>query len=429
MTVKKRKIALALSFILLFSCIFSGKVNSDIKVEAAKKQTVEANADDYVGVCYESPKPGATYSVSISDKKVLKFYRTGIDTYNTFNDQIFKKPAVIVALETLKKGSSTVKIKQTYKGKTKVVATYNVVVKAAKADDGYYFLNNDYCAQREKKTEYVDEEGATVTETENEYYLQLEKGASLSRECFYYAEEENAPKVTVADTSIASIDKNGVLTAKKVGETKLILKKSDEVDEKPLVVVPVSQDATMKKAREISSKLNKLYKEKVTVKNVIKKYNTWVSYCNQLKALSPDKGHLSSQNTILNTCKYSERELAEKFRKVAKKQCYITTTFGVSLEGVKIKSATTKKLKFSTKKAVTQYDALYSNAFGCEKITKKSKIGYLVDMTDANYYGEIQVGKKVATLKCMNDKCKKKKTMYSITDKKGRTKICSINIK
>lgn len=428
MTVKKRKFALALSFILLFSCIFSGQVNSDIKVEAAKKQTVEATVDYYVGVCYESPKQGATYSVSISDKKVLKYYRTGIDTYNSINDQIFKKPAVIVVLKALKKGSSTVKIKQTYKGKTKVVATYNVVAKAAKANDGYYGLNNYYCAQREKKTEYVDEEGTIVTETENEYYLQLEKGAALPRESYYYG-GENASKVTVADTSIASIDKNGVLTAKKVGETKLILKKGDEVEEKPLVVVPVSQDATMKKARDISSKLNKLYKEKVAVKNVIKKYNTWVSYRNQLKALSPDKGQLSSQNTILNTCRYSESEFVDKFRKIAKKECYITTEYGVSLEGVKIKSATTKKLKFSSKKAVTQYDVLYNNAFFCEKITKKSKMGYLVNMTDANYYGEIQVGKKVATLKCMNDKCKKKKTMYSITDKKGRTKICSINIK
>ena len=428
MTVKKRKFALALSFILLFSCIFSGQVNSDIKVEAAKKQTVEATVDYYVGVCYESPKQGATYSVSISDKKVLKYYRTGIDTYNSINDQIFKKPAVIVVLKALKKGSSTVKIKQTYKGKTKVVATYNVVAKAAKANDGYYGLNNYYCAQREKKTEYVDEEGTIVTETENEYYLQLEKGAALPRESYYYG-RENAPKVTVADTSIASIDKNGVLTAKKVGETKLILKKGDEVEEKPLVVVPVSQDATMKKARDISSKLNKLYKEKVAVKNVIKKYNTWVSYRNQLKALSPDKGQLSLQNTVLNTCRYSESEFVDKFRKIAKKECYITTEYGVSLEGVKIKSATTKKLKFSSKKAVTQYDVLYNNAFFCEKITKKSKMGYLVNMTDANYYGEIQVGKKAATLKCMNDKCKKTKTMYSITDKKEKTKIYSINIK
>lgn len=428
MTVKKRKFALALSFILLFSCIFSGQVNSDIKVEAAKKQTVEATVDYYVGVCYESPKQGATYSVSISDKKVLKYYRTGIDTYNSINDQIFKKPAVIVVLKALKKGSSTVKIKQTYKGKTKVVATYNVVAKAAKANDGYYGLNNYYCAQREKKTEYVDEEGTIVTETENEYYLQLEKGAALPRESYYYG-GENASKVTVADTSIASIDKNGVLTAKKVGETKLILKKGDEVEEKPLVVVPVSQDATMKKARDISSKLNKLYKEKVAVKNVIKKYNTWVSYRNQLKALSPDKGQLFSQNTILNTCRYSESEFVDKFRKIAKKECYITTEYGVSLEGVKIKSATTKKLKFSSKKAVTQYDVLYNNAFFCEKITKKSKMGYLVNMTDANYYGEIQVGKKAATLKCMNDKCKKTKTMYSITDKKEKTKIYSINIK
>ena len=98
----------------------------------------------------------------ISNKKVLKFSRTGFSKYNSFNDQIFKKPAVIVVLETLGKGSSTVKIKQTYKGKTKVVATYNVVVKARTADDGYYWLNNACCAQREKKTEYVNEEGVTV---------------------------------------------------------------------------------------------------------------------------------------------------------------------------------------------------------------------------------------------------------------------------
>ena len=193
------------------------------------------------------------------------------------------------------------KIKETYKGKTKVVATYNVVIKDREVNDSYYWLNNLYCAQRDKTTEYINEEGITVTKTENEYYLQLEQGASLPQEAYYFGRGENAPKVTVADTNIASIDKDGVLTAKAPGETKLVLKKSNEVEEKAIVVVPASQDESLKKARDISSKLNKLYQAKVTEKNVIKSYNTWVSYCEQLKALSPDKGRLSAQQTVLNS--------------------------------------------------------------------------------------------------------------------------------
>lgn len=429
MNVKKRKLALALCFVMLFSCIIPLQVNSDTKVEAAKKKTLEGNVDYYVGACYESPKVGATYSVSISNKKVLSFGRAGTTTYNSLTDEIFKKPAFIAVLKTLKKGNSTVKIKQTYKGKTKVVATYNVKVKDRQKADSYYCLSNSSCAQRQKKTEYVDNEGVTVTRTENEYYLQLEKGATIPWETYFYGDEKTASKITVADTSIASIGKDGVLTAKKAGETKLVLKKSNEVEEKALVVVPASQDATMKKARDISSKLNKLYKKKLTVKNVIKNYNTWVSYCNQLKALSPDKGDLSSKQTVLNTCKYSSTQFVDKFCNVAKKKCYAITTFGVSLEGVKIKSATTKKVKFSAKKAVTKYDVLYSKAAHCKKITNKSKLGYLIDLNTNSYYGEVSVGKKGATLKSSYTTAKKGKTLYSITDNKGKTKIYSCKIK
>ena len=96
---------------------------------------------------------------------------------------------------------------------------------------------------------------------------------------------------------------------------------------------------------------------------------------------------------------------------------------------LKIKSATTKELKFSAKKAVTQYDVLYRTAAACEKITNKSKLTYLVDLNDIGYYGEIQVGKKSATLKCTYENPKKMQTMYSITDNKGKTKIYSIKVK
>ena len=422
-----RKIALALCFFMVFSCVAPCQVAKKNTAKAATK-TIETVVGSYAYISYSGLKAGAKYSCSFSNSKIARVVRGSVSQNKKKRDELY------LNLEPLKVGTTTAKLKQTYKKKTKIVAKYKLKVAAQTVSNSYCYFPTYYLPTKEFERTEQTADGGTITTKMTENYLQIEKGVSLPLSAILYT--KGSFTCVSEDPAVVEVA-NGVVTAKAVGETYLVAKQGDNEQKLRFVVSEPVNSAVVAKAKELGSKLDALYAKKVTTKNVISLFNTYVTYSNELIKLSNTEIYASKRydettKTFLYYSKYSPDKFADKYYNVAKKKASILTVAGASLEGVKIKSVTTKKVKMSWKKPINQYDILVGCLDTTKKITKNSVMGYTACFTgdDRYYIGTLKVGKKSGTLSALKDaKVKKGTASYCLTDKKGNVTYNKIKVK
>lgn len=426
----KKKFALLLSLALLFGTMAEGFVGGTVtkaattKDVAVKAATETKYQDDHFYLSVEKLKAGAKYSISISNKKVVKLVRTSAT---------WDKNELCYTLKGMKVGKSTVTVKRTYKGKTKKILTKTLVVKKYVNTGSYSYLSPNGSLPK-------------VDKNDNSYnpvrLLKVEVGSKvpMATVANYYG---GTPGITFNTNGIFTKSGN-TLTAAKIGTTTATVSMNTSYNGHVEIAVKMQviakrNSATAKLERSVTSRCKSMLSKKITSKNC-------VSLLNSLQTLKKDAEKVSKLNRYMlydsdNVLKTPEGnkiyDLQEKFYNYfAPKGNNTSVLGGVSLEVLSISKVTSSKVTLKLKKKVSKYDvmAYLSSYASYSKYSSKAKMKYNFVINGQYYNAEVKTGAQKITLKRtwpkLKNQLKKGKTYTVLTvGKSGAARGISVKVK
>lgn len=353
MKTKKQKLMMLLcTFLLLVLAVpFYGKgIDADAagKKAALVKKTVTGQYgvnNGMASIQLKNCNPKAKYSISLSPKNKVSISNFYLDEKN--NGYFYLTSSIKTTVKAT--------IKETVGKTTRKVGT--CTVKFNKVVDSFEILSWD------------DENGITV-----------EKGQTYNLAPCLYVGSKKGITYRSSNTSIATVNKYGVITAKKEGTATLTVKQGSKTCSVKLTVKPQTKTTSEnKKLDQLKTKTEKLYNKKITKSNYTSWYNeyyelakAWVKYTNYSNQLQ-----VSGRYTI-SDC----REKLAAFMKTRTSN----STYGASLDAVKISKLTSNRVTLQLAKAVSKAD-MVNILRGTKKYSKNAAADYTILLTrkDSKY--------------------------------------------
>lgn len=366
-TLKKKSVLLLFGLMLLsMSVLFFGK---GIKADAAgtkatlKDKTLTLEYGNVCPVIIKNWNPKAKYTVSVSpaNSATVGYINESSEDANNAEITIFVK----------KKSTIKVSVKETVNGATRKVGVCTIKVSTVSENNGIFLPPVTY---------------------------KFQKGQTYNINDLLNSSSVESYKFSIADKSIATINKYGVITAKKAGKTTLTIKKGTDSASADIEVVSSTFTAKeSKKITQLKSKIEALYKKKITAGN----YTSWY---NEYYALSKEwQKYIDSNSYFQVNGRYTLSDCCEKLADFMKTRTS-NSAYGASLDAVKITKLTSNQVSLQLAKPVSKAD-MVNILRGSGKYSKNAKANYTIVLsrTDGKYnytytfIAPVKEGQKVIT--------------------------------
>lgn len=350
MKILKQKFALFLCAVmmLLLAIPFYGKgikATAESKSSAleSKAITAEYGYSSSPGiVTVKNWNPEAKYSISISPKNAAQI------TYFITNED---QNEAMIGIRSLTKKNIKVTIKETVNKKTRKVGTCTV----------------KFTTPCELWLPPLDD-------------LQIQKGQTYNIYSLLSYADKTGMKFNITDRSVASVNKYGVITAKKEGSTILTVQQSKtKLRVKITVTNTTASTSKTKKLNQLKSQTEALYRKKITAAN----YTSWY---NQYYSLAKEWNKYRDYSTFLQIDgRYTIYDCREKLTDFMKSRTK-NSTFGASLDAVKITKLTSNQVTLQLANPVTKADIVnILNGAGKYSASAKANYNIVVSRTDSKY--------------------------------------------
>lgn len=368
-TLKKKSVLLLFGLMLLaMSVLFFGKgINADAagtKATLKDKTLTSEYGRAYCPITIKNWNPKAKYTVSVSpaDSATVGYiYESSEDANNAE-----------IGITVNKKGTIKVTVKETVNNTTRKVGVCTIKASTASEYSGVFLPPVTY---------------------------NFQKGQTYNINDLLNSSSVESYKFSIADKSIATINKYGVITAKKAGKTTLTIKKGTDSASTDIEVVSSTFTAKeSKKITQLKSKIEALYKKKITAGNYTSWYNEYYALSEEWKKYTDYSNfyfQVNGRYTLSDCCK----KLADFMKTRTSNSAY-----GASLDAVKITKLTSNQVSLQLAKPVSRAD-MVNILRGSGKYSKNAKANYTIVLsrTDGKYnytytfIAPVKEGQKVIT--------------------------------
>lgn len=373
MKILKQKSALFLCAVmmLILAIPFYGKgikATAESKKSSLENKTLTAEYGYSAGsgnIIIKNWNPKAKYSVSISPKDAAQV------SYFLGNED--QKQAQ-VGIKSLKKQTVKVTVKETVDKKTRKVGTCTI-----------------------KFTQPLQIFLPPLDD------LQIQKGQTYNIYSLLAYADKTDIKFNISDKSIATINKYGVITARKEGSTALSIQQGKtKLRIKITVTKSTASAKKTEKLNQLKAQTEALYKKAITAGN----YTSWY---NQYYTLAKEwNKYYDYSNWLQINGKYTISDCRQKLADYMKSRTG-NSAYGASLDAVKITKLTSNQVTLQLASPVTKAD-MVNILRGSKKYSKNAKANYniIVSRTDSKYSyryifsAEVKEGQKTITGKLIS---------------------------
>lgn len=350
MKIRKQKFALLLCAVMILTLAipFYGKgikATAESKKSALESKTITAEYGYTAApgtVIIKNWNPKAKYSVSISPKNAARVsYFLGNEEQNQAQ----------FGIKALGKTNVKVTIKETVNKKTRKVGT---------------------CTLKFTKPCQI-----WLPPLED---LEMQKGQTYNIYTLLSYADKTGIKFSIPDKSVATVNKYGVVTAKKEGSTTLVVQQG-KIKLRIKITVTEKTDSASKsnKLNQLKSKTEALYKKKITAGNYTSWYNEYYSLAKEWNK------YRDYSRWIQVNGRYTIEDCRQKLSDYMKTRTK-NSAYGASLDAVKITKLTSNQVTLQLANPVSKAD-LVNILNGSGKYSTKAKAGYniTVSRTDNKY--------------------------------------------